>query len=60
VQEEQIELRQAQALQAGLDRAAQDCFDLGWWWIAQVALAGDADPGWQPCRRRSAAPGPTA
>ena len=47
VQEEHIELRQAQPLQAGFDRAAQGCFDRGRRQIAQVALAGNADPGGQ-------------
>jgi hypothetical protein len=44
VQEKHIEPRQAQPLEASLDRAAQYRFDLGRSGVAEVAFAGDPHP----------------
>src|SRR4051794_14291692 len=54
VQEEQVEPRQAQALQAGFDRPAQDRFYVRDRWVAEVALAGDADTVWKRAAERLA------
>jgi hypothetical protein len=54
MQEEHVEPRHAQALQAALDRPAQDGVDLAGRRVAQVALAGDADTGGQLAAERLA------
>ena len=48
MQEEQIEPIEAQPAQASFDRAAQNGLDLAGRRLAQIALAGDAHPIWQP------------
>jgi hypothetical protein len=54
VQKEDVEARQAQALQAALDRPAQDGLDLAGRRIAEVALAGNAEAGRQLAGERLA------
>ena len=48
MQEEQIEPVEVQPTQASLDRAAQNGLDLAGRRLAQIALAGDPHPIWQP------------
>ena len=52
MQKEQVEARQAQALQAGLDRSPQDAFDLVGRRLAEIALAGDPDAVGEPPGKR--------